>query len=362
MKFRSVLGLTISGLLVGTAAFAVEACGGDDSPAPAPSKVLPTQPVAVAPTPTDARHTFAIQNIFLGDTDRAGVVDSSAWRLYGYNIDEKETTRSSTDVCSSAEGASNAVQVDGENGLDNSFGLNILPILLANENTVQGMNQQIHAGGYTLMIDTKGLTPEPNQNNIGLAGQIFSGAAFSDAGAKPTFSLADNWPVTREDLADGTSLAGGSRVKFTSAWVKDGLFVGTADPLLITLGMNGVQLDLVLHKATLSFSHTSPNAADNGTIAGVVNTNELIASVRKIVGRINLSYCQKDAFDVLSMLIRNASDIMTDGSNRPGVKCDAISMGLGFNAKEIQPPSTVAPPAPPPVDSCAPRIADAGTD
>lgn len=368
MKFRFVrgrrfsrhaaLGLVAAGALVA----AVVACGNSSSDSEAPSRVLPTAP-DVGPTTSSERHTFAIQDLFLGNKNRAGVEDPSAWRTYGYNIDGKVSTRSSADVCSPVAGASNAVQVDGENGLDNAFGLSILPILLSSPNTVQKMNEQIHHGDFTLLIDTVGLNSDPKQSNTALGGQIFSGAAFGKD-VTPTFTMADNWPVTREMLADGKSLDGGSRVKFTNAFVKDGTFAGVADSLTLTFGLDrGARLDLVLYKATLSFAHSGSGLADNGQIAGVLKTNELIESVRKIAGVIDPSYCTKERFELLTSLLRSASDIMGDGSNAPGQPCDAISVGLGFTAKEIQAPSKVAGPAPPPVDSCAPQpIADAGTD
>jgi hypothetical protein len=50
-----------------------------------------------------------------------------------------------------------------------------------------------------------------------------------------------------------------------------------------------------------------------------------------------------------------ASDILYDGatiSNVSGQACNAISIGLGFDATEIAPPSVIAPGAPQPPDPC----------
>ncbi len=45
-------------------------------------------------------------------------------------------------------------------------------------------------------------------------------------------------------------------------------------------------------------------------------------------------------------------------TNSANVACNAISIGIGFDAVEIAPPSSVAPPSPPAPDPCA----DAGSE
>lgn len=51
------------------------------------------------------------------------------WRGIGFNLDGKCTTNSSTDTCTLAAGASLNTQDDGTNGIDNSYGQNVCPIL-----------------------------------------------------------------------------------------------------------------------------------------------------------------------------------------------------------------------------------------
>jgi hypothetical protein len=54
---------------------------------------------------------------------------ADAWNQIGFNLDGKFTTATSTDVCQLVEGATPAAQDDGQNGIDNSFGENLCPIL-----------------------------------------------------------------------------------------------------------------------------------------------------------------------------------------------------------------------------------------
>jgi hypothetical protein len=54
---------------------------------------------------------------------------TGAWKQMGFNLDGKVTTATSTDVCQLVAGAEPAEQDDGQDGIDNSFGENICPIL-----------------------------------------------------------------------------------------------------------------------------------------------------------------------------------------------------------------------------------------
>lgn len=55
----------------------------------------------------------------------------TAWMGLGYNLDGKCTTATSTDVCTQVQGSPKSEQIDGTGGIDNSFGENVCPILVA---------------------------------------------------------------------------------------------------------------------------------------------------------------------------------------------------------------------------------------
>jgi hypothetical protein len=67
------------------------------------------------------------------------------------------------------------------------------------------------------------------------------------------------------------------------------------------------------------------------------------------------------AADGLAQTIQQTQDILDDGSNRLGPSCDAISIGIGFNAVQIANPTKVIPDPVAPPDPCSP-VLDAGTD
>jgi hypothetical protein len=63
----------------------------------------------------------------------------------------------------------------------------------------------------------------------------------------------------------------------------------------------------------------------------------------------------------LAEQIEQMQDILLDGTNYAGVECDALSIGIGFNAKRIANPTTVLADPPPPIDPCTVTL-DGGAD
>ena len=352
--------LSLVGL--GVAAVAVlalsQGCSSTETPAAAGGGVgaPPAKPSAGATT-SKTEHNYALQQLFMGDVDRNLAKSTTAWKKFGYNIDGKVSTKDSTDVCTPFEGAGKDAQVDGENGIDNTFGSRIIPIIQTFSAEVsKSITEQLKQGNFTVMIDTVGLTDDPKQTNTALSGQLFAGGKL----ANPTFTVADKWPVSPDLLVGGT-LAGGSKVKFSDAYIVGGQWVnGTPSDVSIALIFGGVSLEIKVRRGTIVFEHAG-NQAANGTISGVLDTEELITGLQKVAGRISTSLCSGSAFDSIAKQIRQASDIMADGTNAAGTKCNAISIGIGFTAAEIAPPSVVAMPAAPGVDMCMGGGADAGT-
>ncbi len=361
--------ITLVGLCMGASGVAAtQGCSSSSTTTPAGdggttgTSITPPQPTGPATTVT-TEHNFALSKLYLGDTDRAGVSSQTAWKAFGYNIDSKISTKDSTDVCGLASGASKSTQTDGNGGIDNSFGENILPIILttAGQDAAKKINDSITAGHFTIMIDATGLDDaNPKQTATGLKGFLNAGGNFDQTagGMKaPTFTTADDWAVRPELLTSATDPKS-SKIKFPSAYVVDGVFVnGSPGDLTLNLAIGGVALDLTITQAVITCAHTA-GSCGNGTIAGVINTEDLITKLKKVAGRISTSLCQGSAFESIAQQIRQASDIMADGTNASGKSCDGISIGLGFDSKEIGLPKTVGTLAPPSDDPC--NMTDAG--
>jgi hypothetical protein len=381
------LGLCASGVSVGVgcggSTGGSPAGGGDGGSAGSPSDscgsgtACVTPPAAPStPTAASAWHNFAVHTLYLGDRPRGSSMPTDdAWKSFGYNLDNLVTTTSSTDVCTLAPMAERAVQEDGNGGIDNSFGANILPIIASTGGDVATtLNAELNGGTFTLMTYVKGLDDaNPSQTATGLSGVLLSGADYTklDAGA-PGWNLQTHWPVAPDLLncpnntcPAGTDPVSAAKVQFPTAYVANGTFVnGSPSNVTLTLTVGGQSLTLIAHSAVITFDHKAPGSATNGTIAGVIDTTELLNAVHGIAGHISQSLCAGSVFDSIKAAIIEASDIVLhpDGSisNSAGETCNAISIGLGFDATEIAPPTAndIVGPTPPAPDPCA----DAGSE
>jgi hypothetical protein len=76
--------------------------------------------------------------------------------------------------------------------------------------------------------------------------------------------------------------------------------------------------------------------ATEGVIAGVLDTEALVGQIESLAGTLSPEFCNGGP-TVESILnqIRQASDIMSDGSQQAGTPCTGISIGLGFDATVV---------------------------
>jgi hypothetical protein len=307
---------------------------------------------------TDSKF-FAVKTIQLGDADRSGALSQTAWKKYGYDLDGLVSTEKSTDHCKLKAGASSKAKLDGDQGTDNSFGANILPLLLAAApDAPKLINDNLTSGTFTVIIEAKGLDGSAEQTNTGLSGQLFAGAQLA---TPPKWDGTDEWAVLPGLLKDGQSVAGGSKVSFADAYINKGLFVSGADATVtLSLSLGGASLDLTINKATISFKKPASGVlATEGTIAGVLGTEQLITELKKVASRVSTTLCEGSAVDNIAGQIRQASDIGSNGANTAGVECDGISIGIGFTAAQVKAPTKVQAPGPPGPDPCS-ASADAG--
>lgn len=302
----------------------------------------PTRPEADKTTDTSSR-TFAVSSLKLGNNNE--------WKKLGYNIDGKVSTGSSKDVCAVVGSPVTSPHQDGDNGIDNSFGGVLLEVLNGIQGNLEGAaNDALANGSFTIMIQTTGLPASPPANLTGLSGQLFAGGKFSDngdggLGAPPSFDLQTDWPVLPAILKDPNSIAAGSKISFANAYVADGLLV-SGDRLTVTLNLNfsGIALALSVKNAVITAKPEGSNLT-GGIISGYLVTSEVEKALRDVGGRLSLSFCG-DAVDTFVEQLRSASDLLADGTTDGARDCDAISIGLGFNAKEIANPTKIAPAAP----------------
>lgn len=105
---------------------------------------------ATAPAAAVAETSIQFQAIDAGSAP-------NAWRSLGFDRDGLCTTKTSADVCMRQAGAASSNQEDGDNGIDNSWGKNILP-LFQTVGPIQGTGYLTTdaTGAGTLRLTTSG--------------------------------------------------------------------------------------------------------------------------------------------------------------------------------------------------------------
>lgn len=380
------VGLCYAGALVGLGG----ACGGSSTSVPdagaSGDMCNRTVPCALPPStptsgmPTTQGHNYAVYDLYLGGTN----ANPNAWETYGYNLDNLVTTSKSTDVCTLAKGASVTAQVDGNEGIDNSFGENLWPILqtLVGMDSQDKINATIQAGHFTIMTYVTGFddTAMSTASATGLSGVLLAGGNYADAngGTPPAWNTTTHWPIVPTLLTGctpgggcpaGTDPVASATIKFGNAYQADGTFVsGSPANVSLQLSIGGVPLTIDISSAVITFQPQGPGAVTNGIIAGTLVASDLVQRLQLAVGAIEPGLCSGTASVAVAQYVMQAADIVIDPTtgavtNGPGVACNGISIGLGFDAKEIAAPTSAdiedgSPPSPNP---CATPTADAGT-
>jgi len=263
-----------------------------------------------------------------------GEGNSGEWKKFGFNIDGLVSTGSSKDVCkTNMMGMPGTAYPDGDNGIDNSFGKNLLPSLLALYPTwPQDVNASIQKGLFTALLKMYCLTPMGDFPVM--TTKLFGG---TNLGMMPKFDGTDKWPVTPELLSDLKDPESSTIIFDKSSVIGTAFDSGKNVTFILTVPVTTVNkstsIKLTLHSAQATMTLAADRkSATAGIIGGVLNTEEFVAEVKK-VGEL-LGLCGSPLFDGLITQIRQASDIMTDGTQDPNKTCDGISIGLGFELSE----------------------------
>jgi hypothetical protein len=296
---------------------------------------VPPPPGPVNPPDGSGSATFTISKLFLGDTNRDGTSNKvSGWKQYGFNIDGKISTNLSMDHCKPRKGGSpNSVYPDGDQGIDNSFGKNILPIFLAGDPSFStAVNDSIAQGNGTILMDLQKLGDGQSYNPM--TSQLFGGA---DLGKPPAFDGTDVWLADPDTVASaGPPLV--AKLSVPDSYLTQDTWVAQAQGTLkLYLNMLGSWVGVPITNPVLGMTlDAAHGSAMNGTISGVVEVEAFKAEFKKAVAALDSSFCENNAtVESLLTQIEQAADILLDGSQDPTKECEAISIGLGFNAARV---------------------------
>lgn len=271
---------------------------------------------------------LAVSKLAFGDGS------SSEWKGIGFNIDGLASTALSKDVCKpNADASTSTPYPDGDEGIDNSFGKNLLSLILSLYPTwVTDINNGIQKGTFTTLLKLECLPPTGDVPSF--TAKLFGA---TNLGSTPKFDGTDKWPVTPELLSDPMDPESSTVVFGQSSVIgstydsgKNETFILTV-PLKTQTASTSIKLALYAARTTMTLA-ADRKSATKGTIGGVLNTEEIVAEIKKVGALLGL--CGTQAFDNILQEVRQASDIMSDGTQDPEKTCDGISMGLNFEMKE----------------------------
>ncbi|MRG93046.1 hypothetical protein [Polyangium spumosum] len=296
---------------------------------------------------------FAIDKLLLGETDPDGTPNYMAWKHYGMNLDGVISTKDSVGLCQPASGGHPAaVYPDGNEGKDNSFGKNILPIILALTSDYSSqVNQEMQAGKFTYLLAIEGLGAS---TSCAATSKLYRG----DNLAAPQWDGTDAWPLGPDFLLDPADPASAKNV-FLQSVIEDDVYRSGPEAnfnLVLGDGNDAILSAIPIRHARLEMK-LSPghDGAIEGQLGGIIDTEAFLAEIAKTAAKFDDSFCDPSSPTLQSIMnqIRQGSDIMKDGTQDPTKTCDGISIGIGFTMKAAH-LGAVAPPDPPPVDPCAP--------
>jgi hypothetical protein len=273
---------------------------------------------------------FAIRTLWLGDVDRGGSANSQAWTQFGFDIDGLDTTSASTNVCKLLPGSPIATQTDGECGIDNSFGENWLPIFLTlfGTSVSSQVNAGIAAGGATdiLVLQLPASGDSSNVQGVWLNGAVL--------GHSPKWDGTDVWPIDSSSVANGDWMQ--ANVRFDDGYVVNGTYVSVprSGPGAITIGGLAETPSLEPWHVPITQVQVSVHIAPDGMSAtgGVLSA---IMPASQIYSQFASLCCDTGGFCSIPIQLEQAADILVDGTNRQGVTCNGISLGIGFEATRV---------------------------
>jgi hypothetical protein len=282
---------------------------------------------------------LAVNKLLFGDGP------SGQWKTLGFNIDGLVSDATSTNLCKLNSGApASGPYPDGNNGIDNSFGKNLLPVILDIDSTwVSDVNNSIQIGNFTALLELECL---PATGDVSmLTTKIFAGETL---GTAPKWDGTDQWPVEPDLLTNPKDPQSSSLVFPQGSVVGTAFNAGKGGTIVLTIPLmaQGVStsIKLTLYAAQLTMTLSADRkSATAGVIGGVLNTEEFVTQVNNVAVLLNL--CNSSALTGLVTAVRQASDIMADGTQDPTKTCNGISVGLGFDLLPAQ-IGIVGPPAP----------------
>lgn len=318
---------------------------------------FPTQGDRPKNTPADSIGDlhFAISSMALGSLDRKGEATDGAWKTLGLDLDGLCTTSETcavepkTFACASVGSAPG----DGRECRDNTFGR-----LEADAIAVEGLgvdfglsndafNCALCRGDYNFVFRISGWNGTPDDESVrldfypspGLEKKPAWQCDLKSTGAwkkNSCWGAKDKWTI-QKGTTDGSVKPGAlpnALLSDPSAYVRDGFVVGQLpeNTLFWFPGKSAAwAYPLKLQRAVVVaklVEKSGSYAIEDGTIAGRARTTDLVQAFE------DLGLCEGHSlYGLMKGQVALNADLLSNGTNVESAPCDALSVGIGFDAR-----------------------------
>lgn len=305
--------------------------GADAGPDVAPDAAPDTCPVRrppARPTTTDTASVpvrwYAMRRLRLGV--------GGTWREIGYDHDGRCTTADSAPeeiVCAPPPGYTPAD--DGPDGIDNAFGQSFVPLLVDIDRELPAeLDLELENGEHGLLVRVAEWNGEANDPvvDVGLVDSPRGFAAGVDPlGPDPITPPA--WDTTDEWWAGDRSFVSSDLnvplARDTTAYVADGVLVARPrDGTEVNLSGN-LTITLRINRAILT-GRLSGTQLQGVILAGRVALDDIVDALPR------LGYCPgTSTHNFIANSMARAADLALDDDAPPLLRCDAVSVGVGFD-------------------------------
>lgn len=312
----------------------------EDRPAPGSQATVP--PIYLAITSTR-----------LGSLDPKGALDPNAWQDIGYDLDGVCTGAAScegTDSPPSCKPTVPQISTDGNFCRDNTFGrLEFTAALVPEIAKKYGLNDDafncaLCVGDYNYVIKISGYNGEPNDDRVrvdlypstGLVKVLPWDCADPSWKTRPCFTPDGVFKIEKGGMvnpAPGPDLPP-AKIADDNAYVRDGyLVIKLSDIFLWFPGYNAlvtaypIQLKAGIASGKLARGSDGVWRISDGIIGGRSLAADLVKGFR------NIGFCETDSnYQLLVDFVAKNLDVLADGTKSSERTCDAMSVGIGFEA------------------------------
>ncbi len=295
---------------------------------------------------------FAVKRFHLGSQNSAGVIVDDAWREWGHDVDHVctsiEDSITNINTCRRVAGAKTNSLRDGMGCRDNNFGQHVIGLAkIASPDFEARLVDGTLSGNSTLMIKLEDVDDGPDDPYV--PAKMYAATNTT----APKWDGTDERSVSSDSLIDGTIER--PLTSFPRGYLVGNVWVsGEPSSFTIPIPVADAPAPMKLEGAIVTFKVGADRKAGiGGVISGGINLSNLESIIKPIA--ISSGLCPGSAFYESTLkTVKQYPDLVSGAPKMQSesVECNAMSIGLGFDAARILPVTKVEPPPKPPPGKC----------